>query len=323
METRIVAVDLGGTRIRVARLNGSYSLLNRVEEPTRAWEGPAVTIPRIMDLIAGVVATSDHPVQAIGISTPGPIDPETGAIKSPPNLDGWIDVPLGRLVQARFPDIPTFIENDANVAALAEVQVGAGRGHRHAVYITVSTGIGSGIVIDGELFLGGRGLAGEFGHTIMVVEADRVSSLEEEAAGPAIAAYAARRIRAGAESRITALVEGDLSAISGSVVGKAAAAGDALALEAVTRAGRLVGYGIANLMMLLNPTVIVVGGGVSTLGPLLFDPMRQAAREAVIDPAYYEQAPIVPAELGADVAIIGAAVLAARGLAREESQVSG
>ncbi len=318
METRIAAVDLGGTRIRVALLDGAYTLLNRVEEPTRAWEGPAVTVPRIFDLIAGVVAGSDHPVQAIGISTPGPVDPETGVIKSPPNLAGWVDIALGRLVQARFPDIPTFHENDANVAALAEVHAGAAQGHQDAVYITVSTGIGCGIVLGGELFLGARGLAGEFGHTIMVVDGDRPSSLEKEAAGPAIARYAVRRIQAGAESGIGALVEGDLSAVSGSVVGRAAEAGDALALEAVARAGRLVGYGIANLMMLLNPTIVVVGGGVSTLGELLFGPMRQAARDAVIDPAYFEQAPIVPARLGADVAIIGAAVLAMRASARQE-----
>ena len=319
METRLVAVDLGGTRIRVALLDARYTLLKRVEEPTRAWEGPAVTIPRIVGLIAQVIADSDLPVQAIGISTPGPIDPETGAIKSPPNLDGWFDVKLGRIVQEHFPEVPTFIENDANVAALAETQVGAARGHRNAVYITVSTGIGCGIVIDGELFLGGRGLAGELGHTILVV-GDRASSLEEEAAGPAIAEYAARRIREGASSAIVGMVEGDLAAISGSVVGRAAQAGDALALEAVRRAGRLVGYGIANMMMLLNPTIFVIGGGVSTLGDLLFEPMRQAAREAVIDPAYFEQAPIVSAALGADVAIIGAAVLAARSLKNRQEQ---
>lgn len=320
MEARIVAVDLGGTRIRVALLDAAYTLLKRVEEPTRAWEGPEVTIPRILDLIGNVISSSDHPVQAIGISTPGPIDPDTGAIKSPPNLDGWIDVPLGRLVQARFPDIPTYIENDANVAALAEVHQGAARGHRNAIYITVSTGIGCGIVIDGGLFLGGRGLAGELGHTILLVDGDRISSLEEEAAGPALAEYVIRRLEAGAQSVITEQVDGDLTRISGSVVGKAAQAGDPLALEAVTRSGRLVGYGIANLMMLFNPTVIVVGGGVTALGNLLFDPMRQAAHDAVIDPAYAEQAPIVEAALGEDVAIIGAAVLAAQRFAVEQAQ---
>lgn len=319
MESRIVAVDLGGTRIRVALLDATYALLRRVEEPTRAWEGPDVTIPRILDLIGDVIAASDYPVQAIGISTPGPIDPETGAIKSPPNLDGWIDVPLGRLVQARFPDVPTYIENDANVAALAEVHQGAARGHHDAIYITVSTGIGCGIVIDGELFLGGKGLAGELGHTILLVDGERVSSLEEEAAGPALAEYAVRQIQTGTQSAITDLVDGDYERVSGSVVGRAAQAGDPLALETITRAGRMVGYGIANLLMLFNPTVVVVGGGVTALGDLLFAPMRLAVRDAVIDPAYAEQAPIVEAALGADVAIIGAAVLAVQRLAVDQA----
>ncbi len=315
METRIIGVDLGGTLIRVALLDGAFRLLDRLEEPTRAWEGPDVTIPRILDLIGVMVARSDQPVRAIGISTPGPIDPETGAIKSPPNLTGWIDVALGRIVQARFPHIATVIQNDANLAALAEVQLGAARGHRDAVYITVSTGIGCGIILDGRLFVGAKGLAGELGHTVILVEDERFSSLEEEAAGPAIAEYARRRIQAGAQSIIPERVAGELEAITGKVVGQAAQAGDALALEVVTRAGRLVGYGIANLMMLFNPTIFVIGGGVSNLGELLFEPMRCAAREAVIDPAYHEQAAIVPAVLGADVAIIGAAVLAAQGLA--------
>jgi len=307
---RIVGVDLGGTRIRVALLDESYRLLERVEEPTRSHEGPAVTIPRILTLIAGIIAASDQPVRAIGISSPGPIDPVTGRIVSPPNLQGWVDVPLGRIAQERFPGIPTHIGNDANVAALAEVYNGAARGHTHAIYITVSTGIGGGIVIDGKLFTGAHGLAGELGHTVILVDGERVSTLEIEASGPGLACYAARRIREGAQSLVTEMVNGDLDAITGKAVGKAAEAGDALALEAVTRSGRLIGYAIANLMHLFNPTIFVIGGGVSNLGDLLLEPMREAARTHVIDPAYYDQAAIVRAALGEDVAIIGAAALA-------------
>jgi glucokinase len=310
VRNHLVGVDLGGTRIRVALLDADLNLLHRIEEPTRAYEGPSVTIPRIVEMVASVVNGADAPIDAIGVSTPGPIDPVSGAILSPPNLTGWVNVPLGQIIQQRFPSIPTFIGNDANVAALAEVFKGAARGHQHAVYITVSTGIGGGIVIDGRLFLGGRGLAGEVGHTIILVDGERVSSLEQEAAGPALARHAVRRIREGEKSRISELVNGDLDAVSGRIVGQAAQEGDRLALETVARAGRIVGYGIANLMMLFNPTIFVIGGGVSTLGELLFEPMRQAAREHVIDPAYYDQAQIVPAALGDDVAIIGAAALA-------------
>ncbi len=316
MVNRILGVDLGGTRIRVALLDGDYNVLQRMEEPTLSEQGPDVTIPRILALIKKVVVLADGPIDIIGISSPGPIDPVSGAILSPPNLHGWFNVPLGQIIQEQYPDIPTFIGNDANVAALAEVYKGAAKGHKDAIYITVSTGIGGGIVIDGKLFTGGKGLAGELGHTIMLVDGERVSSLELEAAGPAIARYAARRIREGAASAISQMVDGDLDAVTGKVVGQAAQAGDAVALEAVARSGRFVGYGIASMMMLFNPTIFVVGGGVSNLGDLLFEPMRKAARESVIDPAYYDDAEIVPAALGDDVAIVGAAAFAVHELDR-------
>ena len=317
METRVVGVDLGGTRMRVAILDREYRLYHRVEEPTRAEEGPESSIPRLLALIDSVIARAQEPIAAIGISSPGPIEPETGAIVSPPNLPGWNGVPLGRLIQERF-NIPAFLGNDANVAALAEVYKGAARGHKHAIYITVSTGIGGGIVIDGKLLLGAHGLAGELGHIVLVADGERVSTLELEAAGPALARYVVKRLGEGASSEIQDMVGGDLSAISGKIVGQAAMQNDALALEAIERSGRFVGYAIASLMHLFNPSIVVVGGGVTSVGDLLFKPMRAAAKAHVIDPAYYDKASIVPAALGDDVAIIGAAVLAFQNL---EAQV--
>lgn len=310
MVKRILGVDLGGTRMRAAVLNSDYCLLNRLEDRTRAYEGPDVVISRLLDLIAAVMpGENEPPITAIGVSSPGPIEPHKGVILSPPNLPGWVQVPLGHVIQERF-GLPTFLGNDANVAALAEVTNGAARGHQDAVYITVSTGIGGGIVIGGRLFVGGGGLAGEIGHMIIMNEWGEITTLEREAAGPALARYAVRRIKAGTESRIVEMVDGDLDAISGRTVGMAAQDGDALALETVQRAGRLVGYAITTLMHLLNPTIFVIGGGVSMLGDLLFEPIRETARAHVLDPAYAEGTEIVPAALGDDVAIIGAAALA-------------
>ncbi len=313
METRVVGVDLGGTRMRVAILDSDYHLYERAEEPTRAHEGPAVTLPRLLKMIETAIQKSEVPIAAIGISSPGPIEPNTGAIVAPPNLPGWHNTPLGRIVQERF-GIPAFLGNDANVAALAEVYKGAAIGHKHAIYITVSTGIGGGIVIDGKLLLGAHGLGGELGHIVMLADSERVSTLELEAAGPALGRYAARRIREGAQSRIVEMVGGNLDAVSGKVVGEAAQQGDPLALEAVEHSGKIVGYAIASMMHLFNPSIFVVGGGVTSLGELLFKPMREAARAHVIDPAYYDRCSIVPAALGEDVAIIGAAVLAFQSL---------
>ncbi len=316
MVKRILGVDLGGTRMRVAVLDDEYRLLNRFEDLTRAYEGPAVVIPRLLDLIETALPDgAEPPIMAIGVSSPGPIEPRKGIILSPPNLPGWVQVPLGRLIQERF-SLPTYLGNDANVAALAEVYNGAARGHQDAIYITISTGIGGGIVIGGRLFVGGGGLAGEIGHMVILNELGEVSTLEREAAGPALARYAVRRIREGAESLIAEMVDGNLDAVSGRTVGTAAQDGDPLALETVLRAGRLVGYAIASMMHLFNPTIFVIGGGVSTLGDLLFDPIREAARAHVLDPAYIDNTPIVPAALGDDVAIIGAAALAFQQLSR-------
>ncbi len=314
MQSRIVGVDLGGTRMRAALLDGQGHLLERVEAPTLAHEGPDVVIPRLLDLIASVVPSEgEPPARAIGFSAPGPVDPILGTVVAPPNLPGWYNVPLRRIVQERF-HLPTFLGNDANVAALAEVYQGAAQGHKNAIYLTISTGIGGGIVIDGRLFEGATGIGAEVGHMIMVVEGDRASSLEKEAAGPAMARRAVARIQAGESSRITEMVGGDLSAVTGKTVGDAALAGDALALDVVRHTGRLIGYGITSLMHLFNPTIFVIGGGVSTLGDLLFDPMREAIRQHALAPAYWEHTPIVLAALGDDVAIIGAATLALRRL---------
>ncbi len=309
MVNRIVGVDLGGTQMRVALMDTDFQLLARANEPTLAHQGADSIIPRLLDLIASVVDTSDQPVDAISVVSPGPVDPVAGVVTYAPNLPGWRDLPLGAIVNQRFPHIPTFLANDANAAALAEVYIGAAVGHRHAVYITVSTGIGGGIIIDGKLFTGAMGLAGEIGHMLVTIDDGSVSSLEEEAAGPALARYAARRIRSGAQSRITEMVNGNLEAITGRIVGDAAAAGDALALETATRAGRIIGYAITSLMHLLNPTIFVIGGGVTNLGELLFEPMRIASRERALASKYYEASDIVRAKLGDDVGLIGAAAL--------------
>ena len=306
MDQVIIGVDLGGTQMRVARFNAALDLLDRWAEPTRAHEGPDRVIPRLLDLIARAMPDDHGVVRGLGVSGPGPINPRTGIIVSPPNLPGWHDVPLRAIVEERF-GCPVFLGNDANVAALAEATHGAAQGYKHVIYVTVSTGIGSGVIDEGRLLVGAQGLGAEAGHMVMLV-GDRVSTLEKEAAGPAIARKAIARLRAGASSVLTERVD-DLSEITAKAIGEAAAQGDAFAIEQIAEAGHLVGLGLVTLMHLFNPQVIVVGGGVTKTGDLLFEPMRAAVREYVLDPAYYEQVPIVPAALGDNVALIGAAAL--------------
>ncbi|HMM27910.1 MAG: ROK family protein [Chloroflexota bacterium] len=306
MDQFIIGVDLGGTQVRAARFTPALDLLDRWVEPTRAHEGRDRVLARMLDVIARVMPDDPASVLGIGVSAPGPINPRTGIIVAPPNLPGWHNVPLRSIVEERF-KCQTYLGNDANVAALAETTHGAAQGYKHVIYVTVSTGIGSGIIDEGRLVIGAQGLGAEAGHMIMLV-GDRVSTLEKEAAGPAIARKAIARLQSGARSIIAERVS-DLREITAKVVGQAAADGDALAIELIAEAGRLVGLGLVTMMHLFNPQVIVVGGGVTKTGDLLFEPMRAAVREYVLDQAYCEHVPIIPAALGDNVALIGAAAL--------------
>jgi glucokinase len=307
MSEYVIGVDLGGTRVRAACLDRNLNVIKRVETLTLAHEGLEPTLGRIKDQIRKVLPESEDTVMGIGISSPGPLDPSRGVILSPPNLPGWHDVPLGAILHDEF-HVPIYTGNDANVAALAEAVRGAAQGYRNVIYLTVSTGIGSGIITDGRLLLGTNGLAAEAGHMVMLV-GDRISSLEEEAAGPDMAAQARARIQAGEPSQMTTIANGDVSAITGSIVGRAAQEGDPLALEIVRRSGKLVGLGIVTLLHLFNPQIIVIGGGVSKLGDLIFDPMRAAIEAHAIDDDYWKDLIITQPALGEDVSIVGAATL--------------
>jgi glucokinase len=304
----IIAVDLGGTRLRAARLDKQLTILERHETLTLAEEGRDATIQRVKELIYEVLPEDDTPVAGIGISAPGPLNPETGVVVAPPNLPGWHDVPLRDILQDEF-GCQVYVGNDANVAALAEVSVGAAKGYRHVIYLTVSTGIGSGLIYDGRLLLGQSGLAAEAGHMTILVDGDRVSTLEKEAAGPALARQARERLEAGADSMMRQMVEGDLDAIDGAVVGKAAEKGDELALEIVERGGRVVGLGIVTLLHLFNPEIVVVGGGVTNVGDLLFNPMHEAIKAHVLDDDYWKDTQVIPSDISEDVSIYGSATL--------------
>lgn len=307
MSEVIIGVDLGGTQLRVARLDPQLNILQRKAILTEAMHGPDHVIGRMVNLIREVLPASEN-VIGIGISSPGPLNPMTGEVIDPPNLNGWTRVPLVQRLQDVL-DLPVFIGNDASVAVLAEVARGAAQGAKHVIYITLSTGIGGGVLIDGRLLLGQQGYAAHIGHMSMVVDGGRITSLEKEAAGPALAQQARNAINQGRQSLIDEMVKGDLSRIDSAVIGQAAQQQDALALEIVTRAGRLVGAGVVTLLHIFNPEVVVIGGGVSKIGDLLLQPMHEVIKEQVISQGFLENLRIEQAVLGDDVSIIGAAAL--------------
>ena len=308
MTDYLVGVDLGGTRMRAALFDDDLQMIHRHEKPTNAKRGRDDTLRRMLELVRGILPDgAGSQVRGIGISAPGPSNPKTGVLVAPPNLPGWHNVPLEQILRDEF-GYKAYLGNDANVAALAETARGAGRGYRHVIFVTISTGIGGGIISDGRMLLGKDGLAAEVGHMSLVI-GDSVTTLEKEAAGPALIRKARVRIEAGEPSIIIELANGDLDKISGHIIGSAAEQGDPLALSVVKRAGWIVGLGMVSLLHVFNPEIIVIGGGVSNLGDLLFAPMHEAIEQYCIDPSYWRDLKVKSPELGENVSLVGAAAL--------------
>jgi len=298
----------------VAALSGGRQVVARHSEPTKAAEGLESVVKRMVASIrsVGEEAGWDR-VKAIGVSAPGPLDPWRGVIMWAPNLPGWKDVPLGeRLSQAV--DRPIFLGNDANLAALAEHRHGAGQGYSDMIYITVSTGIGGGIISDGRLIIGRKGLGAEVGH--MTVEAHgpvcncgNIGCLETMASGTALARQAREIVAAGIRTRIAELVGGDAERVTAKIIHDAADDGDPVAVELWRKAGVYLGVGMVNMMYLFGPGVIVIGGGLTKAGDLLLAPMRVTIRQRIRE-VYWRECPIVAPTLGDDVSLIGAATWA-------------
>jgi glucokinase len=226
-----------------------------------------------------------------------------------PNVPGWVNMPLQRHLQERF-NVPVALGNDANLGALGEWKFGAGRGFHHLIYITVSTGIGGGVIIDDRLLLGERGLAGELGHVTILPDGPICSCgqpghVEALSSGPALARWAQQEIQNGAATILPADKE-----LSAKDIGKAAKQGDALAIAALARAGYYLGLMMANYLQIFNPSALIFGGGVSQAGSFLFDPLKTALREHVMSPEFLKNLTITTAALGDDVGLMGALALA-------------
>lgn len=310
-----IGVDLGGTNIRAARFAaGTTGPSARAQQPTQAEAGPEAVIERILATIREVMPPEGEPVIGVGIGAPGPLNPFSGVILKAANLPGWKDVPLKRIVEEQL-GVPTFLGNDANLACLAEWKHGAGRGFSDVLYMTVSTGIGGGIIAGGRMLLGAKGLAGEVGHTHALGEGPvcgcgQRGHLEAMANGAAIARTAAGLVRAGRESALREMCGGDWNRITTEMVAEAARAGDGLAREVLAEAGTYLGRGLASLMHILNPGIVVIGGGVAQSGDLLLEPIRAAIRQYSQSEEYWRDVPVTPAALGEDVGLLGAMALA-------------
>jgi glucokinase len=305
-----VAVDLGGTRFRVALVGRDGDLHTHTVYDTQASTGPEIILARIGDAILQAVseAPAGSAVVGVGIVAPGPIDPWRGVIYTAPNLPGWDNLPLADRLAA-ICQLPVRAGNDANLAALGEHRFGAGRGVSHMIYLTVSTGVGGGIIVDDRLLLGARGVAGEPGHMTIDLAGRQCNCgnygcLETLASGTAIAREAAEALAAGRASALGAAGARPTAAM----VDAAADAGDPLAIELMVAAAEAMGVGIVNLLHLFDPRMIVLGGGVSRSGELWWGTVRAEVERRAM-PIYLQGLQIVPAALTDDAGLYGAAAM--------------
>jgi glucokinase len=310
---RIIGVDLGGTRIRVVLADGTGTFLARIGMSTEADHGLTYVLDRIVQAVQAVLKGVDHTkIVGMGIGAPGPLNPTIGVVYSPPNLPGWDNVPLRTIMEQRL-GLPVFLGNDANLAALGEYTFGAGKDFRYLVYMTVSTGVGGGVIEDGRILMGAKGAAAELGHMTIDLNGPRcncgnIGCLEILASGTGIRLRAIQMLESGRPSLVRDLAGGKLENINAGMVSEAALQGDQAALELLHQTGIYLGVGVTNILHLFNPEIVVIGGGVSQVGSLLFDPIREVVAQRAMK-ASREGVPIVPTELGDDIGLYGAIAL--------------
>ncbi len=301
----IISIDIGGTQLRVAVYpKNSTKPINIRRAPSRGRE--AGVFERLTSLIDSV--WPDEPVDIICAAVPGPINPFNGIIIETPNIPAWKRYPLAELLSKKY-NVPAYIGNDANLAVMGEWLYGAGKGHHDIVYLTISTGIGGGVISGDKLVEGFRGMATELGHITVLPDGPVCSCgvrghLEAVASGPALANYFKEQITAGRKS---SLGPGVLSARQ---ISEAAQKGDELAIEAFIHAGEFIGQATADYLHIFNPSLVIFGGGVSFSGNILLDPVKDSIRRHVMDPSYLDDLEITTAKLGDDAGLLGSLALA-------------
>jgi glucokinase len=308
-----IGIDVGGTNVKIALVEeGKIIYSNSV--PTYAKMGYEYTVNNIKQAIRDLMKeteTNESNIEGIGFDFPGQVDYKTGVVKLAPNIPGWVNIPIAQMIEDEF-HIPTKIDNDVRCAALGELKFGAGKGCENFICITVGTGIGSGIVINGQIVRGASNAAGELGHIKLKSNGGPLCGcgdsgcLEAYASGPAIVGMAYEYLKGGKSAKFAEMA-GD-GEITPYIVAKAAEAGDSVAKRIFETIGYRIGMGLVSVINLLNPERVIVGGGVAECGDLLLEPIRKTVKERAMKVAG-ETVEIVPAELGNSAGVIGASML--------------
>jgi glucokinase len=316
MPALYAGVDLGGTNIACALASAGGPIVAERTVPTASHEGPAAVLERIAGVVAELAAEAGQRPDALGMGVPGLVDRLSGVVRFLPNFPGqWRGVPAGETLAARL-GCPVWLLNDVRTATLGELVFGRGRDAADMVFFAIGTGVGGGIAIGGKLRLGPLGAAGELGHQTVAPDGPLCGCgnrgcLETLASGPAIAAEGVRLLLSGQAPALQRLTGGQPGAVTPKEMAAAAEAGDIAVREAIVRAASYLGIGVANIVTALHPQLVVLGGGVAGIGPLLFDTVRAVVRQRVrMFPA--ESVCIEPSTLGDKAGIWGGLALAAR-----------
>jgi glucokinase len=314
----VIGVDVGGTKVAAGLVDPSGEILGQTRNPMVSNGGADSALAAVIKAIETVsacavgAAGAHHVIRGIGICCPGPLDPKTGVIVNPPNLPCWRNFPLAAEV-AQIYRVRVKVDNDANAAGLAETLWGSGRGYRNVFYFTVGTGIGTAIVFDGQIYHGRTGAAGEGGHMSIDYHGPRCGCgkpgcIEALAAGPAIARRARAKLENGRASSLLDLAGGKLEHVTGEMVGEAASAGDAVATEVLQETVELLSFWLGNIIDLLEPDVMIVGGGVASMLKPYLGQIRDRLPACCVNQRCQE-IPLVSARYGADSGIAGGAAL--------------
>lgn len=309
-----IGIDVGGTNVKIALVDDKGKIIYSNSVPTHAELGYEYTVNNIKQAIYDLLKETKleaKNIEGIGFGFPGQIDFKNGIVRNAPNIPGWVEIPIKQIFEDEF-HIPTRVDNDVRCAALGELNYGAGKGCENLICITVGTGIGSGLIVNGKLVRGASNAAGEIGHIKLQMKNGPICGcgdtgcLEAFASGPAIVAMAEEYIKGGKSTKYREIANGN--PLTPYIVCEAAKAGDVVAQRIFSIIGEYIGIGMAGVVNLLNPEKIIIGGGVADAGDLLFNPIIKAIKERAMKISG-ETVQVVPAQLGNTAGVIGASLL--------------
>lgn len=304
-----LGIDLGGTTCSFGLVNETGAISHSIQIESRQHDGPERMLPRLAEAARSVIEKTEKPVEAVGIGVPGPVKHREGVCVYAPNLTGWTNLPVAPILSQHI-GLPVFLLNDANAAALGEARFGAGKGSDDVLVLTLGTGIGSGLLLNGQLHLGASERGAEVGHITVAIDdkrgsAGNVGTLESVCGRDAIVWRALRHLTWGVESKIHQICP-DLSQLTPLHVAQAAALDDAVAIQVWSETASYLAVGIVNVVFTADVSRVVIAGGIAQVGEALFAPLRRAVASRT-SRLHFDTAQIVPAQLGANAGLIGAA----------------